>query len=881
MKTSSEWYRDPDSLEAAVRASYRTRPRAPVIEGYEDLRELSRGGQGVVYTATQRSTKRIVAIKVLLDGLYASHARRIRFEREIDLVASLRHPSIVSVYDSGITSDDRVYLVMEYIEGLPLDAFTGTIHPGAVGSSDPTIISNEHRDRTWLMPASSSSATGQGGLLPLPAAMTLFSKICDAMNYAHQHGVIHRDLKPSNIRVDAQGDPHILDFGLAKIADTASGGSSAAALSVTGQFMGSIPWASPEQAEGDARGTDTRSDVYSLGVILYQMITGQFPYQVNGNLRDVLNNILSVEPARPSTLRRQINDEVETIVLKCLEKDAQRRYQSAGDLALDVKRYLAGEPIEAKRASAWYAVRKTLRRYQMAAGAMIAILVISVVFAITAWTLYRQTNAARLAEEKARHAAQQEANTSTRIREFLETMLTSIDPEKAKGRDITLLVDVLKDASARIETELADEPAIAVQLHSTIGATFNRLTRYADAEHHLVRAHELSLDSFGADDTRTIATMNDLGALRSYQGRHEDAETILHDALEASRRVRGPDNPQTLEVAVNLALTLKNLSKLDESEQLYREVLAIRERAGTMNEMAAYHLANNLGTLLHIRGNLDESEEFYRQAMEGFISIGGEEHPDALSTASNLAFLLSDRNKLDEAEQIFRRSLEVSMRVLGEEHAYTMTLMNNLAHTLQMREKTGEAEILLRQALAARRRVLGEEHDHTLVTLGNLAYCLQIQGKDEEALALQKSSVEILRRVYGDDAHTTMVAMNNLASQMHNLDQVEEAHAMLSEVVETADRVLGPSNSTTALFRANLGNTLTSQDRFEDAETNLLHSHQSLVEALGPDHPHVKSVEQKLVRLYDRWGRPEQSDPYRPPPPPKSQPVEAAAPAAD
>jgi serine/threonine protein kinase len=297
------------------------------IEGYDILSEIHRGGQGVVYKAVQKATKRTVALKVLLEGPYASPRQRHRFEREIDLVASLQHAHIVTVYDSGVTRDGRHYFAMEYIHGQPLNAY----------------LSDKN--------------------LSIDGTLRLFQQICAAVNYAHQHGVIHRDLKPSNIRVDADGQPHILDFGLAKAAGTDL--TAGAPVTVTGEFMGTLAYASPEQTKGDPRLIDIRTDVYSLGVILYEMLTGKYPYAVVGQMAEVLKNIAEAEPRKPSTIRRQIKDEVETIVLKALAKEKERRYQSAENLARDIEHYLNGEPIDAKRDSGWYLIRKSLRRYRV------------------------------------------------------------------------------------------------------------------------------------------------------------------------------------------------------------------------------------------------------------------------------------------------------------------------------------------------------------------------------------------------------------------------------------------------------------------------------------------------------------------------------------
>jgi len=346
-----------------LETEYGSTEAAPSIPGYEIIRKIHRGGQGVVYQAIQKATKRKVAVKVMREGPFASKKDIARFEREVEVLGQLNHPNLVVIHDSGMASG-CFYYVMDYVPGQSL--------------------------KDWM-------AAGERSI---EECLHLFVKICEAANAAHLRGVIHRDLKPGNIQIDAEGQPHILDFGLAKVA----GGTEASLMTITGQFVGTLRWASPEQAEEVPSKIDIRTDVYSLGVILYQMLTGQFPYDVIGNTRDVLDRVINAEPARPSTIRREINDEVETIVLKCLNKERERRYQTAGELARDIRHYLNGEAIEAKRDRILYILRKHLWRYRLpfaAAAGIALILAMGLFFSLALWRQARAEHQARVAHAAA------------------------------------------------------------------------------------------------------------------------------------------------------------------------------------------------------------------------------------------------------------------------------------------------------------------------------------------------------------------------------------------------------------------------------------------------------------------------------------------------
>ena len=337
-------------IEAAkLQAQHRSKPAlrggagASSIPGYRILRELHRGGQGVVYLAIQEGTRRKVAIKVMREGPFSGPGDRVRFEREVQVLAQINNANIVGILDSGVSAGSYYY-VMDFVGGYALDEWNRHLEP----SHDEIL--------------------------------KLFGVICEAVNAAHLRGVIHRDLKPSNVRVTPQGVPKILDFGLAKVADSAEvnqGYTVATAMTATGQFVGSLPWSSPEQARGEGDKIDVRTDVYALGVMLYQLICGQFPYRIDGPMAQVVDSITKTDPARPRSLNKQISSDLESLLLKPLAKQREYRYQTAGEFARDIQRYLQGEPVEAKRGSAQYLIRKLLGRYWVAASIAAAVVIIA------------------------------------------------------------------------------------------------------------------------------------------------------------------------------------------------------------------------------------------------------------------------------------------------------------------------------------------------------------------------------------------------------------------------------------------------------------------------------------------------------------------------
>lgn len=610
---------DRELIEGALRAA-QPRSKAPIHEdllppadafpGYEVVREIHRGGQGVVYQAVQKATTRKVAIKVLHMGPFGGSKGRTRFEREVAILAQLEHPNIVSILDSGITSEShgkQCFYVMDYVSGQTLDGFL----------------------------AKSASR-------PIQETLALFLKICEAVNAAHLKGITHRDLKPSNIRVDHNGEPHVLDFGLAKIVtgETMQEAEHLQMMSMTGQFIGSLPWASPEQAEGSPSKIDIRSDVYSLGVVLYQLLTGgRFPYQVIGNMRDVMDNILRAEPARPSTVRKQINDEVETIVLKTLQKERDRRYQSAGELAKDIRRYLAGEPIEAMRESGWYLVRKTVRRHKFFFGSLAAGLGVVVLFA--GYAYFSGQRMSRLATERETAVAERETALAEKIKaeEAASAVRRLYDVRTRAGRDL-------------IRTGLVESNLL---IRNLVGATKTRELLLGNAQAYLETLRDQLKDdpAYLSELAEAHELMGDLRAGLYLPRIRKEGVTLqgAENYAEAARirlqlLAAHPNDPALLEYAAR-AVRRRGDSKL--AAGTYADALADYQQSALYLDAA---LAPSDSIPDPDRKRLEDARMGVAQALGDITFILARREPDATKSADLAA---AAQQHYDAAEAHWRR----------------------------------------------------------------------------------------------------------------------------------------------------------------------------------------------------------------------------------
>ncbi|MBK8270233.1 MAG: serine/threonine protein kinase [Planctomycetes bacterium] len=822
------------------------------IPGYQVIRELHRGGQGVVYLATQLSTRRHVAIKVLREGPFAGARDRARFEREVHLLARLRHPNIIAIHDSGFSAD-HYYFVMDYVDGAPLDRWAE---------------SERRSDRLTHSGRGESSTEG----MPLPAIVQLFRKISDAVNAAHLLGIIHRDLKPANVLVEKHGEPRILDFGLAKITtDSAMQDNSSPTMTREGIFLGSLPWSSPEQARGDNEHVDIRSDVYSLGVMLYQTVTGRFPYDVLGSVNECVNHILHTNPVRPRSIGATIDDDAETIILKCLSKEPERRYQSAGELSRELSRYLDGRPIEAKRDSGWYVLRKWMRRHRLAAVAAISLFLFIGATAVVLGFMYREQSRLRIAAESA-------ARKASRTTQFLQDMIASVDPNLAKGKPVAVR-DVLDAASRTLEDELASEPEVAAAIHRTIGNTYETLGEAELGEAHHRTALEIGRRVLGDDHPDTLAAMNGLATSLESLNRFDEAEVLFRQCLDASRRVLGEKNPATIDALHNLGNQLRNIGRLEEAETLLkqalatsmevvgeehpgtlitkkvlagvwqdlgeydkaepalREVLAVQSRVLGENSPKTIGTKQNLAMLLKATGRIEEAEPLYRELLESMRVVYEPDHPETLRLMNSFGRLLVAQRRLDEAHPPFRETLDAQLRLLGKDHVHILITTNTLALLLQEQGRLEDAEPLARRALEAGRKALGDEHPDVLVWMNNLGNLLSRKGLLAEAEPLYRQALDARRRVLGADHPATQNSLSNYAQVLADLNRMDEAEPYFRLAVEDRRRIQGDDQPDTLTSQSNLARFLLAADRLVEAQSVAQHVLEVRERLLGDRHP--------------------------------------------
>ena len=877
-------------------------PPPPTLVGrrighYRVEATLGQGGMSTVYLAARADEvyQQRVALKVLGQGADRSDLwARFRAERQI--LASLDHPGIARLLDGGTTDDGRSYLVMEYIEGSPLDRYC-----------------DEHR-------------------LGLDARIDLFRQVCAAVQYAHQNLVVHRDIKPSNILVGGDGRPRLLDFGIAKLLE---GGGLPAALdaTVTGQRLMTPQYASPEQVGGGA--ITTATDVYSLGVLLYVLLTGQLPYRLPDTGSDAIERaVVDQDPERPSTavgrptaesrprpseraagagpqtqealsearglrsaqLQRRLRGDLDNIVLMALRKEPGRRYASVALLSEDLRRYRARLPVTAQPDTLAYRARKFMSRHGAAVAAAVTGLAMIIGLAAT-----MTVQAVRLARQ--RDEIRAERDKAVKLAHLLEQVFAGSDPSEARGETLTAR-EVLDKGAARTMAGLEDQPETRAALALVTGRVYQSLGlkeraqpllqqslalrealygrshpavaesllalatldqdrgEFAAAEAGQRRALEILRGAPPEADRPIADALNDLSATLIARAKYPEAEAVLLEALALHRREPGADESVAGDLS-NLGSVLRKMGRLKEAEAAQREALAIgRKVFGPVHPKLARQV-NNLAVVLKDEGNLAEAEALAREALALTHKLYGAEHPDIALQFSNLGSILQARGAYDEAVATARKGLEMRRRLFGPDHEQVAMSLANLGDLLEEKGDLRAATPLHEEALLIQRKVLGSEHPRVATSLIHLADVSLARGDLAKAESLALEALAIRREALGGqhaDFGTALLTLGSIRSAVH---PGQEAEGLLRQGLAVLTKALPAGHWRIAEAEARLGACLAAQAKPVEAEPLLVHGYEGLVRGRGPQSGKTVAARERLVAFYEGQGRTAAAAPYR------------------
>ena len=790
------------------------------IGRFRILQKIGEGGFGEVWMAEQvEPVKRRVAIKIIKPGMDSKQVIA-RFEAERQALAIMEHPNIARVYDGGETEEGRPYFVMELVSGETISAYCASNH------------------------------------LNVSQRIELFRSVCAAVQHAHQKGIIHRDLKPSNVLVcEINGNPvvKVIDFGIAKALERPL--TDKTLFTEFQQMVGTPAYMSPEQASLSMIDVDTRSDVYSLGVLLYELLAGGPPFDPkslrSAGFDEMRRIIREVEPPSPSLRlssgqsasdtddltseaerdqrKRKVRGELDWIVQRAMAKERDRRYASASEFDDDLERYLNGDAVRAGPAGKWYRARRFMARNRvpLAVAGSIAVALIAGIIATTVFAVKAERQRQQTLQEFARAEA---------VKSFLTDMLSSVNPRTSGSMDKELMALVLKNAAAKIDQELQDQPLISVELSTVIGMTYQSLGMYDAAEPHIIRALEFSREHLGDEHPDTLLSINTMGVLLVNQGKYAEAKEYYAEALKANRRLLGDAHPDTLRSIANMGSLLTQQGKYEEAMPYHIESMeGFRQVLGDEHPQTL-HSISYMGLLFVNQGKYNEAMPYYHEALEGRRHVLGDEHPLTLNSIHNMGTLLSNQGKLDDAMECYVEVLEIRRRILGNQHPHTLLAINAMGFLLQQQGKYEDALEYYTEAIEGRRRVLGDEHPDTLISIADMGTLLSRQGKYEEALPYVVETLKAQRRVMGEKHPSTLRSIKQLGNLLAKQGKYDEAMPYLTEAIESRRRVLGDEHQDTLSAIYSMGTLLCRQGKYDEAMPYLTEALETSRSVLGDEH---------------------------------------------